>query len=321
MGDQSKIEWTDATWNPVTGCTRVSEGCRSCYIERTPAFRIAGRKFAHGTTGVQLHPDRLDQPLKWKKPRRIFVNSLSDLFHEDVPQEFIVSVYASMIAAWWHTFQILTKRPTKREFLLKHQIFRRDVAQAAAGLINKMRGGLSYQGTVNLAAWEAGFARNIHEGVSIEDQATADERIPLLLNTPSAVRFVSYEPALGPVDIKWWLQKKFLAPGVLNGRAFVKSGYEKLDWVIAGGESGPGARPMHPAWARSIRDQCQTAGVPFFFKQWGEWAPGDEVDPGTGEGLRFHYWAAPHAPGKMWRFGKKSAGSMLDGREHKEWPR
>lgn len=267
MGDNSKIEWTDATWNPVTGCTRVSEGCRNCYMART-----VPRQGLDPWT-VVLHPDRLEQPLRWKRPRRIFVNSLSDLFHEDVPQEFIVNAYAVMIAAWWHTFQILTKRPAKREFLFRHQIFRRDVAQAAAGLINKLRGGLSYQGTVNLAAWQAGCARNIHEGVSIENQEAADKRIPLILQTPAAVRFLSAEPLLGPVDMTRWLsyydERKCLMSTDDPMQPVPKGKNRAINWVIVGGESGPGARPCDVVWIRQIKKQCKAAGVPCFVKQLG----------------------------------------------------
>jgi len=192
MGDQSKIEWTDATWNPVTGCTRVSEGCRNCYIERTPAFRIAGRKFAHGTTGVQLHPERLDQPLKWKRPRRIFVNSLSDLFHEDVPDEFILECLTVMAIAKHHTFQVLTKRPHRMLEL---------VAKWCAEDIYLYWHAFSGEPR-EIDSWPL---PNVWFGVSVENQETADERIPLLLQTPAAVRFLSAEPLLGPVDLSKWI--------------------------------------------------------------------------------------------------------------------
>ena len=242
MSDHSKIEWTDATWNPTTGCTRVSEGCRHCYIERTPPFRIAGRKFVNGSTGVQLHPERLDQPLHWKKPRRIFVNSLSDLFHEDVPYQFIDKVFGVMGSeeAGHHTFQVLTKRP---ERMLRYTE-------------RFTTGGVEFDKLFPL----------VWLGVSVEDQRTADERIPLLLQTPAAIRFVSAEPLLGPVDLgKWmWIPDPHGASADLMPS-------RGLDQCIVGGESGPGARPCDVSWIRSIRDQCRAAGVKCFVKQWGSY--------------------------------------------------
>lgn len=252
MGDQSKIEWTDATWNPVTGCTRVSEGCRNCYIERTPAFRIAGRKFAHGTTGVQLHPERLYQPLKWKRPRRIFVNSLSDLFHEDVPDDFILECLTVMAIAKHHTFQVLTKRPHRMLEL---------VAKWCAEDIYLYWHAFSGEPR-EIDSWPL---PNVWLGVSIEGQATADERIPILLQTPAAKRFVSAEPLLGPVDLSAWARCACTSDG--EHCALCLSG--GLSWVIVGGESGPGARPCDLAWIRSIKDQCKAADVPVFVKQLG----------------------------------------------------
>ena len=184
MADKSAIEWTDATWNPVTGCTKVSQGCKNCYAERLFP-RVYGREIIGSLltdetgisrrrefTDVRLHYARLDHPLHWKKPRRIFVNSMSDLFHEDIPRDFIDAVWSTMAEAKWHIFQILTKRPERMLAFMEDR---------------KRKG------------WKADWL-NIWLGVSVEDQATADERIPLLLQTAAAVRFVSYEPALGPVD-------------------------------------------------------------------------------------------------------------------------
>lgn len=249
MGDKSKIEWTDATWNPVTGCTRVSEGCRNCYIERTPAFRIHGRKFAHGTTGVQLHPDRLDQPLKWKAPRRIFVNSLSDLFHEDVPDEFIDQVMRAMANTKRHTYQVLTKRPARMLTYLSGWWKR------------------CYQDFESGAYIPVNPCPHIWFGVSVENQETADERIPLLLQTPAAVRFVSAEPLLGPVNIKKWVECCTCAP---DGEHCDSCLYGSLDWVIVGGESGPRSRPCDLSWIRSVKNQCKQADVPVFIKQLGK---------------------------------------------------
>jgi protein gp37 len=228
MGTETKIEWTDATWNPVTGCTNVSEGCRNCYAERV--LPRTGQSF----DTVVCHPDRLDAPLHWRKPRRIFVNSLSDLFHEDVPREFIKSVVGVTVDCPQHTFQILTKRPQR--------------------MLEFCR--------------ECAFPSNVWLGVSCEDQQTADERIPLLLQTPAAVRFISAEPLLGPIDARRYLPVIARPREAISEVAASRTPRnDRLDWVICGGESGPHARPMHPTWARSIRDQCQAAGVPFFFKQ------------------------------------------------------
>jgi protein gp37 len=284
----SSIEWTDKVWNPVTGCTKVSQGCKHCYAEG-----IAGRFFAkqyppnadgspRKFTDVRCHEERLDAPLHWRKPARIFVNSMSDLFHPDVPVEFIDRVFAMMALSPQHTFQVLTKRPQRmREFF------------AGAG-----RGG----GVFN--AWL---------GVSVEDQATADARIPLLLQTPAAVRWISYEPALGPLDVQQALtyRRRDIPDGDDGGRFL--AGIQGVDWVVCGGESGPHARPMHPDWARSMRDQCQAAGVPFFFKQWGEWLPAMcDGAPIDGQHL--------NASDEPVRVGKKAAGSLLDGIEHKQFP-
>lgn len=242
MSRNSKIEWCDTTWNVVTGCTKVSEGCRNCYAE-TMASRFWGdRKF----TDVRIHPERLKQPLDWKKPARVFVNSMSDLFHKDIPFEFIDEVFHIMRVADRHTFLILTKRP---DIMLKFIDWQK-------------------KNTVRFD-WRSAH-KNIWLGVSVENQKTADERIPLLLQTPAAVRFVSCEPLLGEIDLKGWIYK--------NGMWV--DGQKRIDWVIVGGESGKNARPMHPDWARSIRDQCVDAGVPFFFKQWGEWHP-EFIEPGV----------------------------------------
>jgi protein gp37 len=238
MSAKTSIQWTEATWNPTTGCTKVSEGCRSCYIERTPSFRMAGRTFVNGSTGVRLHPDRLDAPLHWRKPRRVFVNSMSDLFHEDVPEEFIAQVFLSMNQTNHHIYQILTKRPQRMlNFSRKCES------------MSKVNG-----------SWPM---PNVWLGVSVEDQATADERIPILLQTPAAVRWISAEPLLGPIQLTGTCSPPACFNALIPGR------YPKLDWVVVGGESGPGARPCDLAWIRMIKNQCQAAKVPVFVKQLG----------------------------------------------------
>src|SRR5574341_810837 len=273
MADSSHIQWTDATWNPVTGCTKVSEGCRHCYIDRTPPFRTQGRRFngPHGagepgaTTGVVLHPDRLDWPLRWRRPRRVFVNSLSDLFHAQVPDGFIAGVFQMMGAAPQHTFQVLTKRPGRMASLVPR----------LPGLINRNDLAL-LQPRAKVTTWPL---PNVWLGTSVEDQPAANRRIPLLLATPAAVRFLSCEPLLGPVD---------LGIAACDGRAAYGHGLTRttvhvgdccaktvgrLDWVIVGGESGPGARPMRLGWARDLITQCEAAGVAPFVKQLGAvWA-------------------------------------------------
>jgi protein gp37 len=262
----TSIEWTDETWNPVRGCSRVSEGCRNCYAERMAArnlpemrspttgeaFAVRGSDGPHWTGKVELIPSKLDEPLRWKKPRRVFVNSMSDLFHESLSDEAIRAVFSVMARAPQHTFQVLTKRPQKMKTWVDRSI--------EIGV-----------------TWREGCTRrlpsNVWLGVSVEDQKTADERIPLLLQTPAAKRFVSYEPALGPINLagvrdperlttrNGWLALTLCAKG---NDLFELPG---LDWVIVGAESGPGARPFDSDWARSVRDQCQAAGVAFFYKQ------------------------------------------------------
>lgn len=291
MSDHSKIQWTDATWNPATGCTRVSEGCRHCYIETTPPFRIAGRKFINGSTGVQLHPDRLDQPLHWRKPRRIFVNSLSDLFHEDVPDQFIDKVFAVMGSeeAGQHTFQVLTKRP-ERMLRYTQRFTRHDIE------FDKL------------------FPQ-VQLGVSIEDQRTADERIPILLQTPAAVRFVSAEPLLGPISF---------SRDLLSAMERRETGDVGLDWVIVGGESGPGARPCDIAWIRSIVQQCQGGGVKVFIKQLGSYVI-DRNDAGF-EGDEPRSWPMDtdvDDPENEWNWqGAKIRIRLKDkkGGDMSEWP-
>lgn len=231
---RSQIEWTDATWNPVTGCTQVSPGCAHCYAKTfAERFRgVPGHPYERGFD-LQLRPERLDQPLRWAKPRTIFVNSMSDLFHPEVPDDYVREVFEVMEAASQHRFQVLTKRAER-------------LAELAPSL-----------------PWPA----HVWMGVSVENQRWTS-RIDYLRRTAATVKFLSCEPLLGPLELE----------------------LEGIDWVIVGGESGPGARPMDPEWARGVRDRCVEASVPFFFKQWG----------------------AHDARGK--RVGKKRAGRRLDRR-------
>lgn len=238
---RSSIEWTEATWNPVTGCTQISPGCAHCYaLTFAERFRgVPGHPYENGFD-LQLRPDRLDQPLRWRKPRTIFVNSMSDLFHEDVPEDFIRRVFEVMESASHHRFQVLTKRSER-------------LAELAPSL-----------------RWPS----NVWMGVSVENQRFTC-RIDDLRGTPAALKFLSCEPLLGELDLD----------------------LAEIHWVIAGGESGPGARPMDPDWVRRVRDQCALEGVPFFFKQWGAY---DDLGR---------------------RVGKKAAGRSLDGEICSQMPK
>lgn len=317
MADKSKIQWTEATWNPVIGCARVSEGCRNCYAE-VQAKRIAlmhqnsaySRVLRHDHDGFPLPrwngaalpmPDRLDQPLRWAKPRLIFVNSMSDLFHQDVPFEYIAAVFGVMAATPRHTFQVLTKRPMRAleffQWLGERPGSDRDsrvwwCAHHAReqGTEVFMRGSDDRRphSNRNVPLETPWPLPNVWLGVSCENQEAADERIPVLLECPAAVRWVSYEPALGPVRFRNdWLLGTFkycpdealeedadpcrgcagysLAGG--DGCGAVRG--PRLDWIVVGGESGPGARTCRAEWLRSIVYQCLHAGVPVFVKQLG----------------------------------------------------
>jgi len=260
MGETT-IEWTDKTWNPVTGCTKVSAGCKNCYAERVfpRAYKQTGRKF----TDVAMHADRLEQPLHWRKPARVFVNSMSDLFHEDVPNIFIDQIFATMALAPQHTFQILTKRPACMLDYLRRPGKVADIAVDVFKRFSTLRKA-DVQSRKAVETWPL---PNVWLGVSVEDQKNADERIPLLLQTPAAVRFVSYEPALGPVEFD-------CGPGRSGPHRYFSVEVDhpedqRLDWVIVGGESGPGARPFNIQWARDAIAQCQAAGVAVFVKQLG----------------------------------------------------
>jgi len=359
---KSKIEWTDEVWNPVTGCTKVSAGCKHCYAEREwPRFygreviieseSVEQPKIQNGKhlpihnmvkrkrefTDVRCHSDRLDTPLHWRKPRRVFVNSMSDLFHEDVPDEFICQVFSVMDAAKQHRFQILTKRPER----MKDFFDRVEINCEALG-----RDFIEVEDpTGREHQWDNWPLPNVWLGVSVEDQATADARIPLLLQTPAAVRFVSAEPLLGHVNLsgdfagheRGWCPRcgeiSSLCPGCIcaaceDGELLDPPVTPGVDWVIAGGESGPKARPSHPDWFRSLRDQCQAANVPFFFKQWGEFGIvecGDcscissELCIRTG-GRVIEFRRDSIGKIVQLRVGKKKAGNTLDGKQHLEFP-
>jgi protein gp37 len=282
MSDHSAIQWTDATWNPTTGCTKVSPGCAHCYIERTPAFRIAGNRFERGKTDMSIFHDRLDQPLRWQKPRRVFVNSLSDLFHDDISDQFITDVFGVMFLAHWHTFQVLTKRPERmRAFLARgdHGIVAQMHAMMTGGGISTkpVFGALALKRRDHVPlTWPP---PNVWLGVSVENQHFADERIPLLLKTPAAMRFISAEPLLESVNLDngetSWLtctphnQQREGGDCCMTWLEYRDRHFRGIDWVIVGGESGPQSRPFDLEWARSLVAECRRAGVPCFVKQLG----------------------------------------------------
>ncbi len=259
MSDKTKIEWTDEVWNPIAGCSIKSSGCDNCYAMTMahrleamglPKYQGTTRKSGNRTiwTGkINFDGNALLNPLLWKKPRRIFVNSMSDLFHENVKDEWIDQVFAVMGLCPQHTFQILTKRPERMRDYINSR--KKNIYMAGQWIY-------APNNETPMFSWPF---KNVWLGVSVEDQKTADERIPYLFDTPAALRWISAEPLLGTIDLWEWLPDRELDE--VGG----------IDWVVVGGESGPKSRPMHPNWARSLRDQCKAAGVAYFFKQWGEW--------------------------------------------------
>ena len=344
MAEHSNIEWTDATWNPITGCTLVSEGCRNCYAATLAATRLKNHPSRKGlarlnargeakfTGEVRLNEQWLDQPLRWKRPRMIFVCAHGDLFHENVPDEWIDRVFAVMALAPQHTFQVLTKRP---ERMLEYLTEPRLIAGPNEGMATSKFHIAHTPPVLDPLFWDVTDwpLPNVWLGTSVEDQATADARIPHLLATPAAVGFVSAEPLLGEVDLSR-IPKSKIAPNItiltnaLTGIDGLGNVGPRLGWIICGGESGKNARPMHPDWARSLRDQCVADGVPFHFKQWGEWMPSDRetsIIASNGELIDFQgekyagrggHQSATH----MIRVGKKRAGRLLDGRTWDELP-
>lgn len=302
MAGKSTIEWTEATWNPVTGCAPLSEGCRNCYAAELAAGRLknhpsrvglatrtkAGNAVFNGE--IRWNENWARDPLRWQKPRQIFVCAHSDLFHASVPLEMIDRVFAVMAIGERHTFQVLTKRPDRMASYIRQLPDReREIAEQARKIGCTLCDARDGRRVV-----ARGPLRNVWVGTSIEDQPTADDRLPDLMDCDGYVRFISAEPLLGPVDLTRWL-------GCDIGQ------------VIVGGESGKRARPMHPDWPRQLRDQCLAAKIPFFFKQWGAWLPEFGADNQSA-----HHW-----PDGTWAHlvGKEFAGRLLDGREWNEMPK
>lgn len=437
MKHNTAIEWTHIpgfkgeTWNPIVGCSVISPGCTNCYAMRVAGARLDGNpKTPHyaGTTKaskagpvwtgkVAMSSERaLTRPLRWTKPRAIFVNSMGDLFHESVPDAWIDQVFAIMALCPQHIFIVLTKRAERMQEYVSHEDLGMRLSVACGNMLDGewiWRDGKRHRPAIDrlihaFAGWQQGEdddypdadeqgylpdpmpLPNVWLGVSVEDQTRADERIPHLLATPAAVRFVSAEPLLGPVDLRMWLPDCYecgatcglRTPGIPEIERCTECGEECgpntepvfsdgcpkcsgelepvcpdcghymvyqhpdtvcLDWVIAGGESGHSARPMHPDWARGLRDQCKAAAVPFFFKQWGSHSlheygedgaftppmPADRLD-------RMQVWNGEHfaAPAKgtgVWDAfkpgavialpaSKRAAGHLLDGETHHNWP-
>ena len=325
MADGTKIEWTDATWNVVNGCSVVSPGCKHCYAMRLAGTRLRNVESREGLTvdtkagpvwnGTTRFNDKvLLDPIRWKRPRRIFVCAHGDLFHDSVPDAWIDRVFAVMALAPQHQFQVLTKRAWRmRQYVTAWHRRYAESLSAGLGLPGKtdyilMVADLS-NSKLHIENAAAGFA-NIWLGVSAENQHWLMDRAPHLVETPAAVRFISYEPALSAIDVE-----PFVLP-VRQWSNMWANNYpyhypkHRVDWIICGGENGP--RPMHPDWARSVRDQCAQGGVAFFFKQWGSYLPAGQVD----------------ANGRLWnpacgsnlRAVKSLTGRLLDGATHDGMP-
>lgn len=307
MADKSAIEWTDATWNPVQGCDPVSPGCANCYAATMAARFNKPGQWGEGlavmvghkgkwTGEICLDEHKLDLPLRWTRPRKIFVNSQSDLFHEDVPREYIAAIFGVMSLSCHHTFQILTKRPERMLEELSDLFLDECMDAAIRYRVGLPTGNKAREMNANMPDWakrdDAELVwplPHIWLGVSAEDQQRADERIPLLLQTPAAVRFVSAEPLIEPISFRW---KNSTPLGHLHPRhkhplptelgqiiTDEYDGLRELDWIIVGGESGPDARPCDISWIRSIVQECQEAGVACFVKQLGKYPWHNGIGP------------------------------------------
>ena len=289
MAENTKIEWADHTFNPWVGCAKKSPACDNCYAEAWA--KRAGRPELWSGTRTRTRPENWKKVLKWNKAAeatgqraRVFCASLADVFDDEVPPEWRADLWALIDATWHLDWLLLTKRPENIANMLP-------AMNSHAPL---------YRPWKQRWPWD-----QVSLGTTVENQAEADRRIPHLLDNPADRYFLSCEPLLGPVDLSRYLRPTVTADG------FSTTETPGIGWVIAGGESGPGARPMHPHWARSLRDQCAAAGVSFFFKQWGEYEPVGHVDRGSATDPNEFAWK---------RIGKKAAGRLLDGREHNEVP-
>lgn len=356
MAEHSAIEWTEATWNPITGCSIATPGCTHCYAMKLAGTRLRNHPSRAGLTKdtkngpvwtgeVRMNDghggsiDFLTEPLRWRRPRKIFVCAHADLFHENVPDDWIDRVFAIMALAPWHTYQVLTKRSDRMLAYMTQATAPGRVFGLLGQLMPGKKGvGGAIEQAANLIVGRTALAMpHVWLGVSVEDQRRANQRVPDLLQTPAAVRWLSMEPLLGPVDLRHISTMRWRGAEVLNALNGVLEGMfgdycptrtPYLDWIVVGGESGPGARPMHPDWVRKIRDDCAATGVPFHFKQWGSWRvlgweharskllitkagrlvqkkDADQHRDVKGQGLI-----------EVERVSKKEAGRRLDGRTH-----
>lgn len=357
----TKIEWANKTWNPTRGCSLVSDGCKHCYAMRQAhRFNTAGGPYEGLTvltsTGpkwngdITLVPDKLGEPMRWRNPCRIFVNSMSDVFHEGVDDSFIDRIFGVIQLCPQHIFQILTKRPQRMmEYMnepgrggkvmlaAEREAFDQDTLAQRHG---RLPATAKYDKTADITAGESLIKvkggtwppPNAWMGTSVENQKTADERIPFLLRTLAMVRWISAEPLLGMIDLR--------EAHVTKQRLANWPNPTRVDWVVVGGESGPGARPMDPEWARSLRDQCVSRNIAYFFKQYGDWAVGGKVekDDSYAGGYAFdslfggrvstqcvrnrgRNTRALEGNRVIERVGKHKAGRLLDGREWNQYPR
>lgn len=372
---KTKIEWATDTWNPITGCTPISEGCQNCYASRM-SKRLAGRcgYEKDNPFRVTRHPDKMDEPFRWRKPRRIFVCSMGDLFHPDVEDWMLDEIFGVILGCRIlnntpdHVFMVLTKRPDRMQSyfaartpveLLRSwadacpcytddpDVTVEDVVYSATchdwDQNGRNSNGSEYKPWGYLdRVWPL---PNLWLGVTAENQARADERIPFLLQIPAVKRFVSIEPVLGPVDLTKipWIEDPIIPGDRRNALheiwdpAFpIRLTRHKIDWIICGGETGIGARPLHPQWAQSLRDQCQAAEAPFFFKSWGDWQNGsaldtnakhlivlrngETVEPGNEPSITQRDNWQYLRPVMMARVGKKKTGRLLDGQEWSQSP-
>lgn len=357
------IVWTDETWNPIRGCQRVSAGCHNCYAEVQAQEIIASdrrRDTAEGegaydgliddngqwNGSIRFVPELLDAPVRWTKPRKIFVNSMSDLYHPNVTETMLKKILAVMALSDQHIFQVLTKRPKRMaKAMSRLPEWAEYAAQFAKTLVPAAKAQASYEKVKERMT--AGELPNLWLGVSVEDQRSANKRIPWLMGTRAAVRWLSMEPLLGPVDIDRAMYGPASKRVGLSCFGFTDGFGEEvfIHWVVAGGESGDNARPMHYDWIDSVRAQCEEAMVPFMFKQWGEWAPRSEclhiltngqsasdIDPSANKwpcirlnngGLddrRLENVSAGDHPVYMQKVGRKLSGNELNGKVYMAWP-